>query len=931
MTTSTIARSAFAAAFLLIPLAASVAVAAAPANDGRAAYLEGLDLLERGQYAESARALSQAVEADEEKVDYLIARAAAATLAEDFAPAERDLARALRLDQGNKHARMWLASIHGMKGDFMQSSATYPYATRDPYENLVRSMSHEYGALAFASRRPEDREYLDGPRKQRAAAVAKFGEIGRAVAQRVKGASGDLAPLLVERATKLMADKKWGEALADLRRAGDARPADATVLHHRAFCNLNVGAPGRAREQFTRVLTAHPGWASSWAGRATAAAVLGDHRRAGIDLERACLLNPAEAARFKAMVEGAIKVNPASGGAKGDLAGLLDALYQQAAAGAAADELAKQAMGVIRAANAHRLRADETYLSARMKLEDAVRAAPRVPGPLADLGEFLHREALAVRTEKVEPRAVAFTYRPQDARSQQNEVAQAEQALDAALQADPRHVKALTFKAACLAWRGQWGDAEGLLRTALEVDATYGPLLQTFAQVLSHAAGVKSAAAGNLRSTKSWEDAYYYYYRSPSQAELALADQYARQAQALWALAQKHLEAAAKLHAGTADGFYYEGVIAKNRGDTAAAIAAFEQCVKLQPDRAAAWDELATFYYRAGRQRDAIGAKSAAANVAHTTAGHFLFYAWGHIARTAYKTARETLTAAMAVDPADPRVCAFLGVIAAANDKPAEALAWYRCAGALHEARALLDGTSVRSPSPETLTAEAAAFPWAVNNRLAQLALTLNRPQDALAAAMANIGVEERVPKDDRFTPLPGSMLPDVDDGQTIPVPEADAAISLIAWSHVYAGQAQAALGRQDEANRHFAHVADLPKQRAPTVKPINRLGDPWATARIAMLRQFIAKRDYEGAFRLGTSGESPGGISRPLQDELRKLSNEAMSRRSDARRDEADRDTVQQMQQLRERARQEEEQRLREADERRRTRPPTPRRPPPR
>ena len=87
--------------------------------------------------------------------------------------------------------------------------------------------------------------------------------------------------------------------------------------------------------------------------------------------------------------------------------------------------------------------------------------------------------------------------------------------------------------------------------------------------------------------------------------------------------------------------------------------------------------------------------QSVVANLVQTTATFLLKPAWDLIPRTAYRSAREWLGRARAVDPADARVAAYLGVVAEGEKKGDEAVVYYRMALALEEARLKLEGTQL--------------------------------------------------------------------------------------------------------------------------------------------------------------------------------------------------------------------------------------------
>ena len=882
-------RPARAVALLILFLTTS-AGALDPA--ARLPMVEGLDALESARYADATAAFSRAIEADSEDDVVFLARAVSKALAEDPVGAEKDLLRAQKLNPQDKHVRLWLAFTYMQRGDFMKSSMTYPAATRDPYENLVSDTGRAYGVLAAAQARnardaqsgtdPEWIPKTDKEQADRVAALKKFPEVAAAFAGRVKGTIGDLGPVLADRARKLMEAREWAAALSALEKVQQTRPTDLDVLQDRATCNLNLGAPAAAREQYTRVLTADPTRAAAFAGRARAAQVLEDTHRAASDFQHAARLDPAGADAYgqEASCQRAFVAID-----RDQVPTKVRELYEAARGNATEDDLVARATAIIRSVNAYRLRADETYFDQRLRLELAAKDGS--PDALADLGEFLYREATARHAEAVEPRAPMRAYRPRDEAA---ELAYAERACDRALAAKPDHVKALTYKALVLMARGQWADAEAPLKRALAIDPTYGPLLDGSAKLLSHAAAVRAGKAARLRQTTSWEDTHYYYWRHPSQAELDQADALDRQAQQLWALARVSLEAAAKLHAGKPLGFYYAGIIASHENRAADAQAAFEECVKLDPTFQSAWDELAVIYAARGMGREAAEAKSRSVNLVHTTAGHMLRYAWGNIPRTKFKTARQALESAIAYDPADPRSCAYLGVIAAADEQPEAALGWFRAAAALDEARAVLNGTSLRSTALSLVPAQSAGFTLSLNNRLGAVAVGLNRHDVAAEAYRRNIALERRIPRGEWFTPLAVSMLPDTDPGELGNVPEADAAVSLLMEARTGAGESLAKQGRRDEAAREFRASLAMPDLRHPTQEPIYRVGEPALRAKIGILRMMMADKQWVAAEKELQSGSGwQGHPTKATTEEYRKLGEEIQRQANIARQAQSD------------------------------------------
>lgn len=906
-------------------LAAAAPVRAAGA--GLPEYVDALDALERADWAGAIAFADRALAADSDSAAFTLARGVARTLAERLDDAETDLNRVLRLGGFDREAKLWLASVVAMKGQFQRDSTIFPAATNDLDETAVRTMSRDYGELAFrrgmtgADRARED-EQLEkqrrdrerfGPRltpeqerqireaeehdrnrnlvqvaemekgwlAKREKAKAAFPKLGAQFARRAKTSVPDLVPLLVTRGKDRHCRGEFALALRDLRRAAEQRPDDAEVLFLTAGCELALGAPGAARERLTRLLTIHPPTPEAFFTRAMAGVAMGDRRRAEADLAAASELRPAEAAQYRQSINVAIERLGATP-QKAKLPELLRDLQRQAAANAGDEALIAKATELLRAVHGHRLRADESYLDRRRTLERLVAASPNDAGKLADLGEFLYREATTTRGEAVEPRASFRTYRPQ---AQADELPQAERALDAALQADPNSVKALTFKAACLMWRLQYGDAETLLNKALAIDGTYPQLLDVFSQLLDHAAGVKASKAADLRTVKTWEDYHWIYYRRPSQAELDQADAYDAQAERLWKLAEQHLERAVALHKGTADGFFYAGVLARRRGQLPEAQAAFIEAAKLAPADARPRDQLSAIYAARGMSREAFEAQAEATNLSHTTAGPMLRYAWTQIVRTAWRASRDALDRAMSYDPADPRVAAYLAVVAEAEGNAADALAWYRTAAAIEEARAAMAARSFRIGDAPLAPADAAEM-LHLNLRIGRLQARATQPDASLGTLQANTRIVDRIAEEHRYGPVAASMLPDpTSDPHS--VPEAETIASLAAWSRLEAGRALLSLGRRDEAVAEFEQARAIEKACPSTIDPGTRMREPVAWATFGICNVLLARKDMDGASKVMSSYGRPWGLSAEAEAERKRLNDRILKSRQQASDDD--------------------------------------------
>jgi tetratricopeptide (TPR) repeat protein len=873
----------------------TLGTSAAPANTGLPDYLDGLDALEAAKYTDADAAFSKALDADEDNGSFWLARGVARTLQEKLKEAEKDLLRASRLDARNEEVRMWHASVVAMQGDFARAPAIFPEATRNEEFNAVRTMSRHYGTLAFRQQMARnDPGAVVGaePAAERDAAKRTFGELAAAFAARAKAATPAVGPLLLERGKQRLARRDYAGAFADLSRVLATNPNQPQVLLPIAACNAHLGAPALARKQFTAVLTTEPENGPAYAGRAVVAAMMGDTPRSAADVKAGESLDPAAAKAAEEEIK-SLRTATVAPAKLEDLAAMVDALEKATRKGISETDLSAQADAIVQGANAHRKYADETYVERRRQLIAGTRTIPTSAASLADLGEFLFRQASMVRGEAVEPRAEFQTYRPQTKDSQATEMAQAEQVLDEAIKIDPKNVKALTFKGACLAWRLQYDEAETVMKTALAIDTTYAPLLDVFSQLLDHAAGVKSAAAAALRSPTSWSTLDYIYTRYPSQAELRQADEYDAQAQRLWALAEQYLQNAAKLHAGKRDGFYYEGIIARRHGDPQASRAAFEKCVELSPDDVQALDQLSTLYGQLGMQKEAFITQARAINLSHTTSGPMLRYAWTQIGRTAWKASKEACRAAIALDPADPRGPAYLGAIYEADDQPEDATAWYRVAAAIEHARGMLNASTFDPKSTATISPDACGFLIELNLRLGKQALAANQNDAALLAFRLCVSLTDHVDKIERFRKIAGSTIPKpiMDPQANAPLlPEADSIFDMAAWARLGLADALLTMGKRDEAETMYRRNVNLERQKPPTIDAGNGFREPEARSVLKLVKLLIAKTDINTAFELSNKG-LPWGLPKPLeeewrqmQDQVRQMKNKQMEEPGDPR-----------------------------------------------
>jgi tetratricopeptide (TPR) repeat protein len=818
-----------------------LAASASAAEPGTSDYLRGLRALQQGQAAEAIAAFSAALEADEENADYFTARGVSHLLAEDLTRGEKDLERSLRLRPGHDETRMWLASAVAMSGDFGRDVTIYPAATHDQHESRVRLASREYGELAFRQSRGEagDRE-----RKMRAAAKIELARGAADFAALAKAAPG-LGDAILSEAQILADGGDYAAALPDLAAALAGRPDDPDLLFQHGRCAMRAGDLTTAREELTRALTIRTDHAPSYLARALAAARLGDGLRARDDLSRAERLAPEESARARPEIEQALAALPADPPATAEL---FDALERAARQDAPSEQLVAQAEELRRVVNGRRRQHDEWCQDRLRSLEDALRAQPGNPDRLATLAKFLYEQS-SVGRERVEPRGEQRLFRRQTVEMQRQEMARAESLADEALAIDPDHIQALTVKAAVGTWNGLYADAETIVRRALAKSPNSPELLELLAELLEVAAAQKSAEASNLRTPKYLGSSSetvgdyiytYTYYRHPSLAERQEAERLDQDAQRCLDFALEQIERAARLLAGTAKGHYFQGLYHWKQGEIDQAVVSYEQAVKLDPQQVRWRLNLAGLYAAQGRYQDALEQRIAATRRVESSAALLLELCWDHVARTRWKTARETLRRAIALDAADARVPAYLGVVAAAADKPDEARAWFRVALALEEARLRqagksLDGDTPLAPSDYGLT-------MTLRARLGRLFLSLDRPAEAAQLCQATVALEPRVNRHDYPLEIPSAMLPDPDMDPNV-VPVAEHVLVLGAWCRIVAGEA---LNRQKEYRQTIELLTPV-EAFAPLLvngRGADRLRGPELHSYLHLTRAYLALGD---------------------------------------------------------------------------------------
>ena len=890
--------------FLLWPLLWWTAAEAAGTPAGSpayTAYLEGLDALNQGKYNDATAAFSRALEISGDDPTFVLARGVSETLAEQFPQALTDLARAKRLGLRGREAELWTYAAEAMSG-IVSPEHTLGGGRRRGNEPAVVSVpghvaqgrddySTEYGSfivyqlgMAYQKYRlPRDGGGLGNPAGVKGPEMRQaMLQAGQMFAERWLKRP-ELATASAARAKQGLAGGDYGVTLREAERARASRPGDPDVRFAAAESWLALGRPVTARAEYTIALTAKTDFAAAYAGRAMAAARVGDAKRARADLDIAARLDSGVAGKARPAVESELGRQRVDGSADK----LLGDLEQAARSGAPMDQLIPLATKVHKAAGEQRLRYDEIYQDRLRVLEDAVRANPRSADRLADLSKYLVDES-DNRGEKVEPRRELIFYRWQESR--EKELGRAIQIADRALALDGRHVAATMQKARALTALKQYDQAEALADQVLKLAGSNPDALRLYARFRAARANQMSAEAAGLRQERctssthdeTRSDGVYRVTRTtcypPTQADLQRAAQLDAQAADLRRRARAAMEAAIKATKGTVEGFLIQADLHLWDNQLDAAQAALQAAVKLDPKSLEAQEELAQFYARTGQTDRAEEQWAIARQLIHTTAAPMLRLAWGRANKTAWQGAQAALGAARRLDPEDARTPAYLGVVLEGDGKPKDAAGAFRTALALEEARLRLDEPAA-SPKPLTRDAIDFGLPIIMMFRLAGPLEQAGNHAEVLALYEGAAAYQPRMTRGWESRQMFTAMLPDQapDRGAVVPAPPN--AATMIADAHLRAGKVLAAMGRRDDAIRHFTSAASLGPRRMAGIPQIgNSRGDtnfsgiakgPAAEASLYLAQALLAKGDAQGA------QQALYEVGRDIPEHLRKDLNE--------------------------------------------------------
>ena len=818
--------------------AASEQASAAPAANEQAVvpYLDGLDALAAGKYAEAEKAFGKAIAADEENAAYYQARGVARALAENFPGALADLQRAQRLGDANGwETKAWIGVANKMNGNIEAgfSPGMAPRAEAE-YAIMLSEMSQNYW-----SSRTNGRYYDKSERKMVETHKVFTDDFPKAAALYVehhRAVTGGSVTVALGRVQAQINSGNYFDALQTLRPLLAANPGDVDLLSARAQSLLGLGDVADARAQYTDILTRRQS-AAAYIGRARAAARMGDAGRVAKDLAEAARLETCAAAAARKEIDSVLAANPAPPNPQA----LWSQLETQVRSGAPAATWRETALAVVRATGVVRIRYDERYEDRLAALETALRAKPNDPDRQIALARFLRDES-DVLEEHVGPRAEPTFYRVQSPADLQHDISRADQFVGAVLKEHPKHLGALALEAHMLILANQYDEAEAVVRQALAIKGDDPDLLEAMAGLLRIQAARRITEAGNLRSIKSWSvtdfdqepPIEYTYWRLPTQEELNQAAVQEKRAEQLSKLAEERLAKAAASAGATPLGYYYQATLQRARGDDAAAKVSMTQAGTMKPDFEQAWRELSVICTHLRDSEGAMTARAKAYNLAQTTVAAELKALWYKIPHNQFKTGRETVAEGLNRDPADPRLPAYLAVIDEATEKPDDALVHYRMAEALSDAVLALHGTRFAPPAQSALppSLEDAGFASAVRLRIGALLLDQGKAAEAAEEFAGVVSMLGALPDSASKTDLAAAMLPPAEPtGGLVPLAESVGSLRIrAAAGAAYAAWAAAAKDPQETAlagktYRRMLVDYDFRAEKLDSLKAIADLG----------------------------------------------------------------------------------------------------------
>lgn len=777
-------------------------------------YLEGLDSLSSGKWAEAATIFDEVSRNAGRDGRPAMSRGVALTMQGRYQDAVTSFQQARNLGYGGREPVLWTYIIGRMAnqsfvpgqgiqgpqslggGTFFSGVPGHMLQGGDDYPTDYASFLYYVMATPIGTALENGRS-ADTPRIRE-----KMLEGARWYANRARAAN-DLVVPLYKRAEVLDGNGQFKEALEMIAIVRVPFPDDWLTAALASDCWVGLGRPATARRESTLALIGAPENAYSLMRRSFAGGKLGRSEQARADLKYALSIDEDAVESSRAAIENSIK----EGERSGDVSALRRELVKLAANKASAAQIDEVARSLAFAVERSRLYYDEYYATRLRQWVALNRKSPKDPGPIAALAAAIIDEARSDRRgEALEPGRAITPYRVavDDKRDLRRALAFADQALGI----DAKNVGALMQRARALSRLGDNASAEKIIAHALTLAPKDPQALRLQGQFWIDRANQLLVAASLARSprissstwTENRSDGVWEVTRTtttpPSQSDLTRAAQYEAEARRLLSSARTAIDAALKATRGTLEGDLLLADVALSENRWADADNAARAALKRDPKSLAAYDIIVDAHRLSGQRDRADDACSERANVVHTTAGWKLLRAWRVIEARQLDAAKRLLDEAEKLDPADGRVDALRGEIARLSGRHDDARTSWRVALALAEARVAMDDQPAAAPKPP-MSRNPLEFglAMAMRERLASTA----SPSEALALFQSNAAYGASLPPGGAGTEMFTAMLPDP-EAPAIPVRRPRSMADCLVMAHVGAAGVLAASNRSADA-----------------------------------------------------------------------------------------------------------------------------------
>ncbi|HEX4124374.1 MAG TPA: hypothetical protein VHY37_06580 [Tepidisphaeraceae bacterium] len=668
-------------------LIANRAAVAAKAHPGLADYFSAAEALEAGQTDACVAGLDKAIAADGRRPLYHLAKGVVLVLAGRGADAAADLNAANAADeggcllvgtQGQREAMMWTAVINHTGGQIVQGGPVgrinprqFTFMPNIPYEDQVQRWIHS-GAKQ------------SGP---------EYTELAHHFAERLLTAP-DVLPMRLKEADDLIAAGKADAALRILHQLSVALGDDPAWLSLDADAQLATGHCGTARMEYDKLLMREADNASAYLGHALASAHIGAIAREKDDLADAALLDPAAAAQFQQQHVAELQ-SLENSMPKADIKTLTQQFIDAAKAGEDDQKLARRALVLRYAFNGIRRVPQEKYIDGVRRRLNAIRTNPKDAAGWADLATFIYLEA----TNK-------YGQGKSDGIEWESDRIDAMFYANKALSLDPNNIEAIATKGWLLEQDNQEKDALTMAQNGLQIVPGYPRLANLQNELLQVSSLRAQQQAANLRSVKSGmiftPDAIITWTRPPSQAELDAAKGYDSMSAANVATADHALLTGWRQFSDSVEQMDVIADYLDYHGQQPDAINLYKKILSLDPGNETALMQLEDIYKDNKQVDDAFALQFRLDNIFATSASAMIDKAASDDQAQNAAAVKQDLDQALEADPSDARVYVGFAHFFATSD-PATWDAYVRCAIAMSEAQALVNGESFATGAPGDL------------------------------------------------------------------------------------------------------------------------------------------------------------------------------------------------------------------------------------